>query len=302
MPRLPLSALITTGAFAAALSGGCAGSDGEPCTVEQSASGGAVITCPDQPPVSVDDGEDGHGSLVRIDEVPLLDDCPVAYGVHTGVDLDDSGALDAGEIESTVYLCSDEIRSVVYFSNNSQTTDQIVPALHALDAAGMIDLTVAETDKALVADLEQHPDVVIYFNVTAAPSGEHVAALSDWVGEGGRLILSDWTRQASLLATLDAEAGAMIDSTTASISDARIGQGIGASLAFANQGWADSFTWGLTPVDGGVEAATFGSGEACVVLGNEERTAALGFYNDAVTPEAGAALIKNLLRVVLRAP
>ncbi len=52
-------------------------------------------------------GADGSNALVDIDEEPAGENCPAGgYRIATGLDLDQSGALEASEVDDTYYVCN----------------------------------------------------------------------------------------------------------------------------------------------------------------------------------------------------
>ena len=94
---------------------GVDGADGEPCTATDNGDGTYTIDCPDGTSVTVADGADGYSALVSVDS-EVGDNCfggSTGTRIQTGTDNGDGGGvagdgiLQAGEVDSTVYLCID---------------------------------------------------------------------------------------------------------------------------------------------------------------------------------------------------
>jgi len=84
------------------------GADGEGCTVTDNHDGTHTITCGSVEVVVSDgaDGENGHNSIIVIEDAPG-GTCPNSgQKVTVGVDMNDNGVLDAEEVTATKYVCN----------------------------------------------------------------------------------------------------------------------------------------------------------------------------------------------------
>jgi hypothetical protein len=112
-------------------------------------------------------------------------------------------------------------------------------------------------------------------NYTSAING-----LGSFVASGGKAIYSDWSRDSSLAAQFGAGFTGNTNDTTVTISNPAFGP----NQTLTNTGWG-IFSTGLTP-SGSSVAATFGNGDAAIVVGNGGRSIVYGFTND--TPSSSA--------------
>lgn len=209
------------------------------------------------------------------------------------------GAIDLAESGETSPLAG---AKVLYFADFVPSTDQFLSGLEALVAEGLIELTVATSRGDLIARLGDGPDVVVYFNQFLGFNGADAAALVNWIEQGQRLIFADWEHKyADLMAALEALRavdGGGTNGNDLVFSDARLAEGVQQPMPLSSPDWG-VYSHGLAAQGGGVSACTFDNGRSCTVLGNEGRTAILGFKNDVVTESDGHNLIRNLLTVVL---
>ena len=130
-------------------------------------------------------------------------------------------------------------------------------------------------------------DVAVYLDQSSTGIEIDETALQAFVDDGGRAIFVDWNRTASVATTFDASYTGNIDESSADLA-ASLSAGITDPMTLTNPGWVVSFSMGLSAEAGGTSACTFGNGDSCLVLGNNGRTALLGFLADTL-PEADAA-------------
>jgi hypothetical protein len=179
-------------------------------------------------------------------------------------------------------------------------TDQIRAGLEALAAEDIIQLTVVSSRPDLMVGLASNPDVVVHFNQHYEHSNGAWTQLVDWVAAGNRLILADWQQNATMLAALEAAPANGGNGGGLLFDDDRLTDGVQQPMPLSSDSWG-VYALPLAPAGGGVSVCAFAveNGSSCMVLGNEGRTAAVGFLADVVTASDGRNLIRNLLRVVL---
>jgi hypothetical protein len=179
-------------------------------------------------------------------------------------------------------------------------TDQIRAGLEALAAEDIIQLTVASSRPDLMAGLANNPDVVVHFNQDEEHSNGAWTQLVDWVAAGNRLVLADWQNNATMLAALEAAPANGGNGGGLVFSDDRLTEGVQQPMLLSSDSWF-FYTLPLVPTGDGVSVCAFenGNGSPCMVLGNEGRTAAVGFLADVMSASDGRNLIRNLLRVLM---
>jgi hypothetical protein len=189
---------------------------------------------------------------------------------------------------------------VLYFTDNLEGPDNILAGLQELEAGDLIVLTVAGSRSDLMIHLADNPDVVVHFNQNDHPSDSEWAPLVAWVGEGNRLILADWQANATILGAMEATGANGGNGGGLVFSDDRLTEGVQQPMPLSPDYWIN-YALPLAPAGDGVSVCAFDveNGNSCMVLGNEGRTAAVGFLADVVTASDGLNLIRNLLRVVL---
>jgi hypothetical protein len=226
-----------------------------------------------------------HHTVANHDEVV------VSAGPGTD-DVDDGGtATPADPLEGA---------TVLYYTDVVAGTDHILGGLQALAAATIIELTVADSRANLMARLGDDPDVVVHFNQNTHLSDAAWAPLVDWVGAGKRLVLMDWQRNATMLAALEAAGANGGNGGGLVFSDERLKEGVQQPMLLSSESWG-VYRLPLAPTGDGVSVCVFenGDGSSCMVLGNEGRTAAVGFLADVTSENDGHNLIRNLVRILM---
>jgi hypothetical protein len=216
----------------------------------------------------------------------------VSAGSGTTDDLDDGGpATPADPLEGA---------TVLYFTDYVNGTDQILPGLQALAAENVIELTVADSRSDLIARLDDNPDVVVHFNQDDELQNAAWTPLVEWVEAGNRLILADWQMNTTILGALEATGGNGSNGGGLVFSDDRLTDGVQQPMLLSDDLWYN-YALPLAPLGDGVSVCAFdnGNGSSCMVLGNDGRTAAIGFLADVVQHSDAHALIRNLLRVLM---
>jgi hypothetical protein len=204
---------------------------------------------------------------------------------------DDGAATPADPLEGA---------TVLYFTDYILETDNILAGLQALAAEDLIVLTVAGSRPDLMARLADNPDVVVHFNQDDELSNGAWTALVEWVEAGNRLILADWQANATILGAMEATGANGGNGGGLVFSDDRLTDGVQQPMPLWSESWG-AYALPLAPVGAGVSVCTFdnGDGSSCMVLGNEGRTAVVGFLADVVTASDGRNLFRNLLRMLM---
>jgi hypothetical protein len=190
---------------------------------------------------------------------------------------------------------------ILYFTDFVLGTDHILGGLQALAAEGLLQLTVAASRSDLMERLADNPpDAVIHFNQNTSLTNAAWTQLAEWVGAGNRLILADHQLNATILAALEATGLSTGNGGGLVFTDERLKDGVAQPMQLSPGRWFN-YALPLAPMGEGKSVCAFGDGEgsSCMVLGNDGRTAAVGFLADVVEESDAHALIRNLLRVVL---
>ncbi len=159
--------------------------------------------------------------------------------------------------------------SILYRNDFNVGTDYVAQALTG----------IAATTTAISGDLSGSTltdfDIVIYANQNSGVPAGDIAALDAYITGGGKVIFQNWT---SGLPSLDSALSGNNNETDITLS--MFDTGVGTSLTAVNPGWG-TFTTGLTNA-GGTVAATFGNGDAAIIVGNGGNTIHNGFLTDTV--------------------
>jgi hypothetical protein len=159
---------------------------------------------------------------------------------------------------SDFVLGTDQFQSALAASGNTYTV--------ATDATNF--LTLLQTNTYDVgAFFVQNNDA---FNYTAAING-----LGSFVASGGKAIYADWSRDSALAAQFGAGFTGNNNNNAVTI----LNPAFGPNQTLTSPGWG-VFSTGLTALSGSTVAATFGNGDAAIVVGNGGRSIVYGFLND----------------------
>lgn len=200
-----------------------------------------------------------------------------------------------------------EDRTVLYYVDVSQGTDVAGSALTTAAADYGLVVTTAGNDADFLDEITNGYDLVVLMIQSVEPSVAMGNAVVAHVASGGYLAFATWT---------DAEAGDTIfaalqtsltgewNLTDLEILDQGLLAGLGDSaLTVTNSTPHYVFSLGLI-ADEGAEALahyTDGGGSVdAIVLGNEGRTAAIGFLADSIEPVDGETLYLNLFSKLMR--
>jgi len=192
---------------------------------------------------------------------------------------------------------------VLYFYDSYFVQGEDPYVLDALFDAGYL---VRRTNDVEVFDAELRsgrPDLVVALvqadGTTALPLDADV--FDTYLARGGRVLLADWRRDPTLAAVMDAAYTGATNLRVARLDDPALEEGIGERVVLREPGWL-TFSMGLRPLDGGTAACAFENDDACLVVGNDGRSALLGMLGDTLPTDVGATFFENLTRRLLDDP
>jgi subtilisin family serine protease len=117
-----------------------------------------------------------------------------------------------------------------------------------------------------------------------------------YVAGGGRAILTDWSQSDPLGSAFGVGYTGNDNQEPVTITDSDLSVGLPNPLSLVNPGWS-AFSMGMSTTE--TVLATFPNGDAAVVLGNEGRTAAVGFLNDTIPTDVNAIqFYENIIDLV----
>lgn len=178
--------------------------------------------------------------------------------------------------------------SILYRVDFALGTDYMA---QALNSSGHTIVTIGSD---LSAQTLSAYDLVVYANQGSSVPGGDTGLLNSYITGGGRVIFTDWTRDAGTLPSLDSAFQGGVNQTSLNLGS-QFANGISSPLTVANTGWG-VFSTSLNALAGGTLAATFGNGTGAIVIGNDGRTIHNGFLTDTV---ASAQLYTNEINFVL---
>jgi len=196
-----------------------------------------------------------------------------------------SVVADATASVSIVY----ERPSVLYFENSPSA---YIPA--ALEANGfeVNDVTapdlISVTNELTAGGYDLA--VVLFPNDSSEPA--FVTALEGFVTDGGHVVFAEYSPTADIATLFDASYSGTSNLTTADL-DPPLDAGITDPVTLDGAGYG-TYSNGLTVEDGGTSLCTFENDDSCFVLGNDGRTALLGFLGDTIPEADGQTFWENL--------
>jgi len=259
-----------------------------------------------------EDGEDGAGLLVEWTRESTSDHC-AAHEIFVvfGYDRNGDGAID--EVISSDSFCEGVSavrerlfgKQVVYYSADP-ASDHILTGLRELHDDGIIFLEEVLPGAGIASfgtRLNSAPSFDIAFGGFSNQSvnAPFIANVQTYLADGGRIILTDWTRNATLNAVMNAEnASSAINQTSIDIFGEIAGRELPSPLQLANLYSWGTYTMPYAPVAGGESVCTFvSSGHSCMVRGNGGRSLLVGFLNGTFDPALGRTMAENQLMQVL---
>jgi hypothetical protein len=131
--------------------------------------------------------------------------------------------------------------------------------------------------------------------------GADLPTMTNYVNTGGRVIFTDWTRQASFATVLKGGYTGGTNQTSLNFLNPALSAGIVNPQPLTNPGWG-TFSMSESTGPGGISVCTFPDASSCVVAGNNGRTLLLGFLADTPSATDGTRLWQNLIGYSLAAP
>jgi len=257
-----------------------------------------------------EDGEDGAGLLVEWTRESTSDHC-AAHEIFVvfGYDRNGDGAID--EVISSDSFCEgvSAVRErlagkrVVYYGAIS-ARDNVLIGLRELRDDGIIYLEeVGGGMNAFGTRLNAAPsfDVAVGAFHNETISAALIGNIQTYVAGGGRIILTDFSRNPDLNTLMNAEnASSVVNQTSIDIFGSIAGRGLPSPLQLINpHGWV-TYTMPYTPAAGGDSVCTFvSSGDSCMVRGNGGRTLLVGFLNGSFDATFSRTMAENQLDQVL---
>ncbi len=121
---------------------------------------------------------------------------------------------------------------------------------------------------------------------------ELLAALSNYILNGGGVVFNDWRKDSDFAAFFEAQYESSTNESVMTLTPI-IATGVTNPVILSNAGWS-VFSMGLSAIGGGQALATFGNGDAAIVRGNGDRTVLLGYLTDAPPLADRQQLFMNL--------
>ena len=190
---------------------------------------------------------------------------------------------------------SDVDFDVLYYYDLYLDSSYSTSLVNGVEADGHV---VTETTSAATFDTELASgayDVAIVLVQDGAVAID-TTAFETFIADGGRAVFVDWTRTASIATVFDASYTGVTGESSADLSGSMT-TGITDPMTLTNPGWG-TFSFGLTAETGGTSSCTFGNGDSCLVFGNEDRTAILGFLADTLPQADAEQFWINLMAVI----
>ena len=199
-------------------------------------------------------------------------------------------------------LAADPPAALYYFTESYRGQDLILPALQAKGYAVTQPGSWAEFRQALAGGEYALAIAIENSNGGLDDPVSTASALSDHLAAGRAAWLVDSKGQGSLPAVFQAGYTGGQNVVSVGIFDPELAAGVETPLSLTNPGSYVALSWGLTASSGAVATATFGDGSAAVVLGNDGRSAMIGFAADSLTGQDGQRFYENLVGITVPAP
>lgn len=174
-------------------------------------------------------------------------------------------------------------------------TNYVTPALTALG----YDITVAtdwnDFDSKLAAGTF---DLAVGLGQGNGYQG-NTSVLASYIAGGGHAVAVDYEQRSALATAFDASYTGTINQNTATFLPP-VSVGLTNPMTLQSPGWS-VFSTSLAPAQGGVSYCTFEDASSCLVVGNEGRTALLGFVSDTPPEADGQKLFENIFSLIFPA-
>lgn len=165
--------------------------------------------------------------------------------------------------------------NVLYRNDSNIGTDQMAAAL-----AGQAGDNVTSTSGDLSGYNLSNYGLVVYANQNDSPGAGDLAALSSYVAGGGKVIFDDWMTGDSI-GNLGGSFSGNTNDPNLTVSSL-LNYNLSNPVTLTNPGWG-VYTTGLLLGSGGTVAATFGNGDAGIIIGNGGNTIWNGFLTDTLS-------------------
>lgn len=193
-------------------------------------------------------------------------------------------------------------RTVLYYvdrvakDDDGDSVDFVASALDAASVAHGLQVTAVGDFTDFLSELAEEPDLVVVMIQGVDPSPSEAAVLVDYVHAGGYLAFATWDDEEpaeQIFEALGVGLSGHSNLVGMAITDPGLAAAFGAPVAtLTDIGRWGVFSQGLTPLAGTTSLASFadgGPGVSAVVLGNDGRTAAIGFLADTLLDSGGDA-------------
>jgi secreted trypsin-like serine protease len=181
----------------------------------------------------------------------------------------------------------------LYFIDHTEgvATDPVATALENKQYIVKIAYSYSNFE-TLIPDEEW--DMVILMNQISDIA--HLTQFTKYIAERGKAVMADWSGNEELGTAFGVIYTGNKNKAPVTITDASLAEGLTNPLPLSSNGYA---TWAVGMSSAATVAGTFPGGDAAVVIGNEGRTAALGFVNGTISDDAQAVrFYENLISII----
>lgn len=187
---------------------------------------------------------------------------------------------------TTVAASPAQATTILYRVDSVVGTDRMAQALASLPA-GFTVTTTSDISSYTLADF----DIVIYANQDFPLPLNDTTNLAAFISSGGRLIFQNWTSSnpTGLPGTLTGN----FNQTQVTVGS-QFGSGITNPLTLTNPGWL-TFSRGLAAGLGATVEATFGNGDAAILLSANKKVIWNGFLTDTGDSQAVTLYVNEIL-------
>jgi hypothetical protein len=140
--------------------------------------------------------------------------------------------------------------------------------------------------------------VAIIQNATTGPSA---TTLTSFLSSGGRAVLIDWRRDATLGALFGATYTGSNNQSPATLTSGTLSAGITNPVAIVNPGWG-TWSMGMTPTASGASLGSFPNGNSCVISSHSGKALVIGFLADTLPSADGQRFFQNEFGFALNPP
>ena len=180
--------------------------------------------------------------------------------------------------------------NVLYYADVNQGTDYMDSALTACG----FDVTKPADWSEFNTELQTGDfDLAISFNQGDIPNLDK-DIMAAYIAQGGKVIFTDWNKTSEFAQLFNASYTGNENETPITITESALSNRITNPMSISNPGWG-TWSMGLSATGGGQSLAYFPNSDDAIVLGNQGRTAILGFLGDTPPADDGQKFFENLL-------